>query len=240
MNAVAPSVEVSACGAGAVRVVSASGDRERDWRTVHALAGWLGVHGSQAGVSSLIPTYDSCLVEFDPVAASLAEVQAVVRRGLADVAAAGPAEAGRRHFDVPVLYGAEDGPDLGFVAELEGLTVEQLIEAHTAKTYVIRCFGAPAASPMMDAPDLAVPVPRLTSPRASVPAGVVSLAGRQAVIAPASSPGGWRVIGRTPLELLRRDAEPLVPYRPGDTLRFHRIGAEEFAARRGEPLEPSP
>ena len=60
------------------------------------------------------------------------------------------------------------------------------------------------------------------------------------MIAPASSPGGWRVIGRTPLELLRRDAEPLVPYRPGDTLRFHRIGAEEFAARRGEPLEPSP
>ena len=119
------------------------------------------------------------------------------------------------------------------------MSVDELIGRHTAKTYVIRCFGSPAASPMMDAPDLPVTVPRLSSPRASVPEGVVSLAGRQAVIAPASAPGGWQVIGRTPLRLLDPRGEPPVPYRPGDTLRFQRIGSDEFEARRGEAMVAS-
>jgi KipI family sensor histidine kinase inhibitor len=232
-------VEVSACGASALRIVARSADRELDWATVHALAAWLTDQPGAAALSGLIPTYDSLLVEFDPVAATMREVRSLVARGLAELWEHRSRRSVGRHFDVPVVYGGEDGPDLGFVAGLEGWTEEALIAAHTGKTYVIRCYGSPAASPMMDAPDLPVPVPRLKSPRSTVPEGVVSLAGRQAVIAPASAPGGWQVIGRTPLVLLHKNAEPLVPYRPGDTLRFHRIGSDEFEARRGEPLEPN-
>ncbi len=232
------SIHVSACGAAALRVVADTGDRELDWSTVHALAGALDALGGSSGITSIIPTYDSVLVEFDSGQLSERDVEAVVNRVLLQVLGHPASRPNAHHFEVPVVYGGEHGPDLDYVAALEELTSEELIAAHTGKEYVIRCFGAPAASPMMDAPDLPVPVPRLPSPRAAVPAGVVSLAGRQAVIAPAAAPGGWRVIGRTPLVLLHGLTEPLVPYSPGDTLRFYRIDADEYLARLGELMEP--
>lgn len=234
---VAGDTEVAACGPAAIRVVARTGDRERDWGLVHALARWLVDEGESVGISGLIPTYDSLLVEFDPALSSTQEVGTLTTLGLECVQKNALELPPARHFDVPVFYGGEDGPDLEFVASLMGWSTDELIDAHTAKTYTIRCFGSPAASPMMDAPSLPKPVPRLSSPRANVPAGVVSLAGRQAVIAPAAAPGGWRVIGRTPLELLRREQDPPVPYRPGDTLRFHRIGWDEFERLRGRILE---
>jgi allophanate hydrolase subunit 1 len=91
---------------------------------------------------------------------------------------------------------------------------------------------------MMDGPDFPLPVPRLKDPRLSVPAGAVAVAGRQAVIAPATAPGGWCVIGQTPLRLLNLANEPLVPYMPGDTLRFMPVAAEDFARYAGRYLEP--
>lgn len=234
----APAVDIAPCGPAAVRVVARSGDPSRDWSLVHALARWLDGR-DEAGLTGFIPTYDSVLIEFDPVAATSREVCTLAALGVELIRHGDDHAPAARHFDVPVEYGGEHGPDLGWVADLMGWPDERLIEAHTAHAYVIRCFGAPAASPMMDAPVLPRAVPRLGSPRPSVPAGAVALAGQQAVIAPARAPGGWRVIGRTPLVLLRDDRTPLVPYRPGDTLRFHRIGADEFRARQGEPLVPS-
>src|SRR5699024_2368560 len=96
--------------------------------------------------------------------------------------------------------------------------------------------GAPGGSPMVYGPDLGVPVPRLTSPRASVPQGAVSLAGLQATITPTTAPGGWSVIGRTPLSLLELTGAYLVPFRTGDTLRFYPIGTEEFHRRECERM----
>ena len=142
-----------------------------------------------------------------------------------------------RRFEVPVVYGGAYGPDLEKVAEQQNLSPEEIIALHTGKSYVIRCLGAPAGSPMMDGPDFPFPVPRLKDPRLSVPAGAVAVAGRQAVIAPAVAPGGWCVIGQTPLTVLDAMAEPLVPYVPGDLLRFHQIQPEEFAQYEGRKLE---
>ena len=239
MPSASAALTVAECGDAAVRAVSASGDADRDWRAVQQLTAWLNARGADTGVTGIIPTYDSVLIEFDPLVTSTRELLMLVDLGAAhlDLDSANPDAV--QHFDVPVFYGGEDGPDLGFVAELMRWSIERLIEAHTAPTYVIRCYGSPAASPMMDAPPLPLPVPRLSSPRASVPEGVVSLAGRQAVIAPASAPGGWRVIGRTPLRLLDLARASLVPYRPGDTIRFHPIDATEYAARVGEAMEAS-
>jgi len=90
---------------------------------------------------------------------------------------------------------------------------------------------------MMDGPDFPRPVPRLKDPRISVPAGAVAVAGRQAVIAPAMAPGGWCVIGRTPLRVLDIARDPLVPYLPGDTITFHPIPAADFAGLSGRHLE---
>jgi len=232
-------VRVSECGDGALRVVAVSADREANWATVHGLSRWLDGCGA-VGLHGAVPTYDAALVEFDPARTSAAQIRAFISLGL-EFLALGPfgAEAPRT-FEVPVLYGGGYGPDLEDVAAHQGLSVEDVIRLHSAKSYIVRCLGAPAGSPMMDGPDFPVPVPRLKDPRLSVPAGAVSVAGRQAVIAPAVAPGGWCVIGQTPLTVLDAGREPLVPYRPGDRLRFRAIGQDEFDALSGSFLEPLP
>ncbi|MFJ6345380.1 allophanate hydrolase subunit 1 [Pseudarthrobacter oxydans] len=231
-----PPVEVFESGDAALRVVASSADREAKWATVHALAGWLDAAGAD-GVHGAVPTYDSLLVEFDPGVTSARQVKAFVLLGLRQLEFTGAPARAPREFIVPVAYGGEYGPDLERVAGQQQLSVEEIITLHTAKAYVIRCLGAPAGSPMMDGPDFPLPVPRLKDPRLSVPAGAVSVAGRQAVIAPAAAPGGWCVIGQTPLTVLDATAEPLVPYVPGDLLRFHRIPPEDFAIYSGRKLE---
>jgi KipI family sensor histidine kinase inhibitor len=233
---VLPTLDIFESGDAALRAVASSPDREANWATVHALAGWLDATAPD-GVYGAVPTYDSLLIEFDPGATSARQVRAFVLLGLRQLETAGGGPRTPRQFDVPVVYGGEYGPDLERVAEQQQLAVDEVIALHTAKAYVIRCLGAPAGSPMMDGPDFPQAVPRLKDPRLSVPAGAVSVAGRQAVIAPAVAPGGWCVIGQTPLTVLDVTAEPLVPYAPGDTLRFRRISPGEFSAYAGMKLE---
>ncbi|MDQ0031688.1 5-oxoprolinase subunit B family protein [Arthrobacter bambusae] len=232
-------LDIYESGDAALRVVARSGDAETNWATVHSLAGWLAAAGVE-GIHGAVPTYDSVLVEFDPYLTSARQVRAFVLLGMRQLDYVGTAPREPRRFEVPVVYGGDYGPDLGRVAEHQGLDVEDVIARHTAKTYVIRCLGAPAGSPMMDGPDFPVPVPRLKDPRLSVPAGAVSVAGRQAVIAPAVAPGGWCVIGQTPLTVLDATREPLVPYVPGDELRFYRIPADDFGNFAGQFLEARP
>ncbi|MDQ0769336.1 KipI family sensor histidine kinase inhibitor [Pseudarthrobacter defluvii] len=236
---VRPTLDIHESGDGALRVVAQSGDAEANWATVHSLADWLATAGIE-GIHGAVPTYDSVLVEFDPYLTSARQVRAFVLLGMRQLELTGTAARKPRRFEVPVVYGGAYGPDLERVAEHQGLDVKEVIARHTAKTYVIRCLGAPAGSPMMDGPDFPVPVPRLKDPRLSVPAGAVSVAGRQAVIAPATAPGGWCVLGQTPLSVLDVSRQPLVPYVPGDELRFYQIPAEDFENFAGKFLEARP
>lgn len=231
--------EIYESGDSALRVVALAEAREDNWLTVHRLADWLESCGAE-GLHGAVPTYDSVLVEFDPVLVSARQVRAFVKLGLLEMGRSAGASAGPREFDVPVVYGGEFGPDLENVAAYQGISTEEVIRLHTEKTYTVRCLGAPAGSPMMDGPAFPKPVPRLKDPRLSVPAGAVAVAGRQAVIAPASAPGGWCVIGQTPLTVLNIRREPLVPYKPGDILRFRGIEAGEFDSYVGQELEPRP
>lgn len=236
----APStLDIYESGDAALRVVARSGDADADWVTVHSLAGWLATAGVD-GVHGAVPTYDSVLVEFDPYLTSARQVRAFVLLAMRQLDFAGTGLREPRRFDVPVVYGGSYGPDLERVAEQQGLAPAEVIARHTGKTYVIRCLGAPAGSPMMDGPDFPFPVPRLKDPRLSVPAGAVSVAGRQAVIAPAKAPGGWCVIGQTPLTVLDAAREPLVPYVPGDELRFRQIAEADFDSFAGQFLEAQP
>lgn len=231
-------VDVYESGDAALRVVASSPDRERNWAAVHALAAWL-ESADVEGIHGAVPTYDSVLVEFDPYITSARQIRAFVLLGMRQLDYLGAPARTPRQFHVPVVYGGEYGPDLEKVADHEGLSVAEVIALHTAKSYVIRCLGAPAGSPMMDGPDFPLPVPRLKDPRLSVPAGAVSVAGRQAVIAPAVAPGGWCVIGQTPLTVLNPAKQPLVPYMAGDLLRFHEIPAGDFPVYAGRELEAS-
>ncbi|GAP59342.1 kinase A inhibitor [Arthrobacter sp. Hiyo1] len=180
--------EIYESGDSALRVVALAEASEDNWLTVHRLADWLESCGAE-GLHGAVPTYDSVLVEFDPVLVSARQVRAFVKLGLLEMGRSAGAAKAPREFDVPVVYGGEYGPDLEKVAEYQGISTEEVIRVHTEKTYTVRCLGAPAGSPMMDGPAFPKPVPRLKDPRLSVPAGAVAVAGRQAVIAPASAPG---------------------------------------------------
>lgn len=235
-----PRAKLAAVGESAVRVTGRTGDADRDWTLAHKLAARL--HARADGpYTGALPTYESVLVEFDAVRTDLVRTLDDLEAALEDLDLDSPLHPDSRHFRVPVLYGAPEeedpyGPEMARVAEITGLSAPEIIARHSEPTYVIRCLGAPGGSPMVYGPDLGVPVPRLSSPRPSVPQGAVSLAGLQATIAPTSAPGGWSVIGRTPLRQLDLSSETLVPYRPGDTLRFCTIDEDEFRARAGNPM----
>ncbi|MFT4296874.1 MAG: carboxyltransferase domain-containing protein [Micropruina sp.] len=232
MAGLAPSytVQVLDCGDSAVRVVVDDPTPDLAWRLVHGIAALLR-QTPPDGLRGTLPTYDSLLIEFDCTVTDHSAIRAAVT-ACADRIDSVPIRVPRT-FAVPVAYGGEHGPDLEAVASMLDLTPAQVIARHTAEPLLIRCFGSPAGAPMMDGPAFGAPIPRLASPRPHVPAGAVAVAGRQAVISACPAPGGWQVLGTTPLRLVDPAHEPLSAYLPGDSVHFHPIPGADFDAYRG-------
>jgi KipI family sensor histidine kinase inhibitor len=226
------SLVVTDCGDSAVLAVVEGEDPERRWTVAHALARQVRA-AAAPGVHTAIPTYDRVLVEFDCTRTDHSTVAALLRAECAPH----PAPAPSRRFVIPVVYGGDLGPDLDLVAAQQGRSPEALVAMHTGADLTVRCFGSPAGSPMLDGPAFPLPVPRLGSPRTRVPAGAAAVAGRQAVVSARPAPGGWAVLGRTPLRVLDLDATPPAPYRPGDRVRFRAIAAGEWDRLAGTALE---
>ncbi|EFL27871.1 putative allophanate hydrolase subunit 1 family protein [Streptomyces himastatinicus ATCC 53653] len=232
-------IDISPCGDAALRVTVDGDDTDVVWAAVHRLAGWLN-RGDIHPTVSAVPTYDAVLVEFDPYHTTGDAIMSYIRSWDAapDVASAVPSGV----IDVPVLFGGDAGPDLEWVAGVVGASVAEVVRLVCAKEHLIRCLGGPAASAMTDGPEFGVPVPRLATPRLRVPPGAISVAGRQAVIGPVAAPSGWRQIGRTPLTILRTDgsghtgSDSVVPYRPGDRVRFFPVDEGTYAALLGVPM----
>ena len=228
---------VAECGDAAIRVSATGGNPESQWQVVRHLADML-TAADIPGLYGVVPTYESVLVEFDCVLTDHDSITDLVARVADDLANGTITRPAVRHFRVPVVYGGDRGPDLEFVANFLGISPDAVIDLHTARPFTIRCLGAPAGSPMMDGPDFTAPIPRLVTPRTSAPAGVVSVAGAQAVIAPAASPGGWQILGQTPLTLLDLGRDPFIPYRPGDTVQFFPVSEQDWDTHAGRYLEP--
>lgn len=230
MKATAPpgaGLDIQAYGDSALLVRAVQGSRERRWRTVQRLADALEA-ATVVGVHDLVATYDCLLVEFDCERTSHDAVARAVRQLAARAGGTGRVAAPRR-FRVPVVYGGEHGPDLPEVADQLGLTADEVVRRHAGTDWVVRFLGAPAGAPMLDGAAFPTPVSRRPSPRTRVPAGAVAVAGAQAVIYPVTSPGGWRLIGRTPLRLVDVGRWPQVAYRPGDRFRFIPVPASSWA-----------
>ncbi|MEU0508039.1 MULTISPECIES: 5-oxoprolinase subunit B family protein [Amycolatopsis] len=225
---------IADCGDAAIVVKALDGDAERRWQLVHSLADAIEDAGL-AGVHGVVPTYDSLLVEFDPGLTDHETVRRMVRGAAGAQHGSGRRPAPQR-FVVPVVYGGEHGPDLPEVARQLGISEREVVEIHSGTVLTVRCLGAPVGAPMMDGPPFPRPVPRLASPRTSVPPGSIAVAGRQAVICPLRSPGGWPLLGRTPLRILDLGSEQLTPYRPGDEFRFVPIEPAEWDDHAGAPL----
>jgi inhibitor of KinA len=130
--------------------------------------------------------------------------------------------------EVPVLYGEAGGPDLSFVAEHNGLSADEVVALHSRETYLVYVVGfSPGFAAMGTVPEK-IRVPRLSSPRTRVPAGSVGIGGMQTGIYALESPGGWQLIGRTPLRLFDLNRHPPSFFQAGDRARFYPIGEKEF------------
>lgn len=184
-----------------------------------------------AAVLNLHPAYCSLLVRFDPCRASHAELQEEIRRRFAGLDA-GPAAAARQ-VEVPVCYGGEFGPDLEELALLAGLTEQEVVRLHSQTTYTAYFLGFVPGFAYLGAVPEQIAAARLAAPRRRVESGSVGIAGRQTGIYPCAVPGGWRLIGRTPLSLFRPDRDPMSLLLPGDEVRFRPICADEYPRVRG-------
>lgn len=133
-----------------------------------------------------------------------------------------------RTVEIPVCYGGEFGPDLNDVAELHGLKPQEVIALHSSQTYHAYFLGfAPGFAYLGDLPEQ-ISTPRLEIPRKRVPAGSVGIAGRQTAVYPFSTPGGWRLIGQTPLKMFRSDRKAMALISIGDEVKFRAISREQF------------
>lgn len=209
-------------------------------RRVHALA----LQAKQAleplGPIEVIPGYTNLLISYDPARMSFAVVAAALNgMDLTRV----PAVPAARRFTLPVAYGGEYGPDLDAVAQHHGITPDEVVRLHAGHDYPIFCLGFSPGFPLLGGLDEALHTPRLETPRLRVPAGSVAIGGSQTGVYPTSTPGGWRLIGRTPLVLFDLASDPPVPYAAQDVVVFEPVSVavyQDLLARRlmpaGKPL----
>ena len=191
------------------------------------------------GVTEVILGFESIAILLDPFRAWRAgapedEITSWVGSRVTEALSSGAAESEQTSatapVDIPVCYDAEFAIDLGQVARRAGLATEEIVERHSNADYCVRCVGFTPGFPYLSGlpPELATP--RRATPRNKVPAGAVAIGGFHAGIYPVSSPGGWHVIGRTPLRLFDAlRAQPAL-LQAGDRVRFRPISREEYNA----------
>ncbi|HEX5439007.1 MAG TPA: 5-oxoprolinase subunit PxpB [Gemmatimonadaceae bacterium] len=203
-----------------------------------------------AGMIECVPAFASVVVHYDPARvplhASVGDARALARNAPASTQDASPyacmvaslADALTPPLDerplsaavveIPVCYGHEFGPDLVDVARHAHLTPDEVVQMHAAGDYRVHMIGFLPGFPYLGGLSDRLATPRRATPRTLVPAGSVGIGGRQTGIYPMDAPGGWQLIGRTPLALFLPDQEPPTRLRMGDRVRFRPISAQEF------------
>lgn len=212
------------CGDQAVTVEWGSTIDEHINRQVHAFARKVEAL-SHPAITEVVPTYRSATVHYRPEVLSyekLKHLLAPLAQGSAEEAEELPV------VEIPVCYGGEYGPDLLEVAQRCSLTPEEVIARHTAPTYRIYMLGFTPGFPYLGGMDPSIAAPRRKEPRIHIPAGSVGIAGEQTGVYPIVSPGGWQLIGRTPLRLFDPQKEQPILLSAGAGIRFVPIDEEAF------------
>lgn len=193
------------------------------------------VKAKMEGVNELVPTYRSLLIRYDSMKIGCEEL--ISKVGILEKALKEPTtESKGKKVTIPVVYGEEYGPDLTFIAQYHKLTEQQVVTLHTAKEYRVFMIGFVAGFPYLGEVAKEIATPRLETPRLKVPAGSVGIAEGQTGIYPCEAPGGWRIIGRTPVKLFDHSLQPPALLRPGDTVRFRSISEAEFRTLLGRNM----
>ncbi len=178
------------------------------------------------GILSMNPTYRSLFIQYDPWECSfeklIQHLENMFRQGSGE-----PVEG--RTLEIPVCYGGEFGPDLAFVASHNGLSVKEVIRIHSASLYPVFMIGFTPGFPYLGGLDSRLFTPRRDTPRIRVPAGSVGIADQQTGIYSLESPGGWQIIGRSPLKFFDPQEDPPALLRAGMNIRFRPINKDEYS-----------
>jgi KipI family sensor histidine kinase inhibitor len=221
---------LSALGDSAIVMVLGETVDEVMVARVRALAAAV-AHHRPRGVVDILPAFASVTVFYDPMAAGgfaklRADLEVIAARAEEVVVSVVP-----RRIEIPVCYGDEFGPDLPEVAAQHGMTAAEVIALHAAPDYLVQAIGFVPGFPYLGGMVERLTTPRRSTPRREVPAGSVGIGGMQTGVYPFATPGGWNLIGRTPLRMFDpARAEPSL-VRVGDQVRFQPIARSEFQAR---------
>ncbi|WP_272048894.1 5-oxoprolinase subunit PxpB [Paenibacillus thiaminolyticus] len=192
-------------------------------------------HHPIPGMIEYVPAFTTVTVFYDPVAMRYAEAQAKLERAVAQTAEM-RLDKKVRTVEIPVCYGGAFGPDLEDVAAHNRLTADEVVRIHSSAEYLVYMIGFAPGFPYLGGMPERIATPRRSSPRLAIPAGSVGIAGMQTGVYPIVTPGGWQLIGRTPVPLFRLDITPPTLLRAGDTIRFVPISEKEYEGWEGDAI----
>ena len=179
------------------------------------------------GIIELVPTYCALLVEYDAMLYSYSEIcniiESTLEEGMTDTT-----NELVTVVEVPTVYGGEFGPDLSFVASHNHLSEDEVISIHSGTDYLVYMLGFIPGFTYLGGMDPRIATPRLSSPRTLIPAGSVGIAGEQTGTYPSDSPGGWQIIGRTPVTMYDMSKAQAALLKAGDYVRYVPIDESEF------------
>lgn len=178
------------------------------------------------GVVDTIPAFCSLLINYDPRVITFDELKKRLEHLVKLDAKAG--EEKKRIFEIPVCYGGEYGPDIANIAKNAGLTEEEVIEIHSSRDYLIYMLGFLPGFCYLGGLDERIHTPRLSNPRIKINAGSVGIGGSQTGIYPLDSPGGWQLMGMTPVKTYDPERETPILLEAGDYIRFVPIDENEY------------
>nr|WP_312576831.1 5-oxoprolinase subunit PxpB [Sedimentibacter sp.] len=178
------------------------------------------------GIVELVPTYRSLMIHYDPAKINfnnLVNALKELEKNLDSIKLPAP-----EVIEIPTIYGGDYGPDIENVALHNQISAEEVIKIHTSSEYLIYMLGFTPGFPYLGGMNKKIATPRLSAPRTKIPGGSVGIAGEQTGIYPIDSPGGWQLIGRTPLLLFQPQRENPILLKAGNYISFKSIGEEEY------------
>lgn len=179
------------------------------------------------GIIELVPTYCALLVQYDAMVYSYSDICRILEPTLQESVTDSANEL-VTIVEIPTVYGGEFGPDLGFVASHNHLSEAEVVSIHSGTDYLVYMLGFIPGFTYLGGMDPRIATPRLSSPRTLIPAGSVGIAGEQTGTYPSDSPGGWQIIGRTPVTMYDMSKKQAALLQAGDYVRYVFIDENEF------------